>query len=69
MRLTRRDTTYWISLMKTPRPDFHSYPKAGYAEPRRLALIPQSWIHTGILCGTLGSLALIYLILLFLVAR
>ena len=23
-----------------------------YAEPRRLALVPQSWIHTAILCGT-----------------
>jgi hypothetical protein len=55
--------------MKTPRPDFHSFPKTGHAEPRRLALVPHSWIQTAILCGTLGTLAFIYLILLLLVAR
>jgi hypothetical protein len=51
--------------MKTPRPDFHSYPKTGYADPKRFVLPPQSWIRTAILCATLGALALGYLILLF----
>jgi len=51
--------------MQTPRPDFHSYPMTGYPEPRSLALVPQSWIRVAILCGTLGALALGYLVLLF----